>query len=232
MKDWLTRIPIAHRGLHDNAAGIIENSLSAFSAAMAAGYAIELDLRLSRDGEAMVFHDPALERLTEEKGAVASHAAKRLTALTLKGGTDRIPALPAVLDLVQGRVPLLLELKAEEGPIGALETRVADLLASYAGDVAIQSFNPEVIAWFRAHARPILRGLLARNLRDLLTPPIFASQFIAYDVTALPAPGLSLARRMGLPVIAWTVKDERTWSIGAAHADNIIFEGIRPRIWP
>jgi glycerophosphoryl diester phosphodiesterase len=228
MSDWLRRLPIAHRGLHDAALGVIENSLSSFSAALAAGYAIELDLRLSRDGEAMVYHDATLERLTEGEGPLALHSAAQLAALTLTGSPDRIPALPEVLDLVQGRVPLLLEIKAGEAIAGILESRVAALLTSYRGAVAIQSFDPAVITWFAAHAPAFGRGLLARRTRDLLTRAIFASQFIAYDVTALPALGPMVARRMGLPVIAWTVKDEQSWSIAAAHADNIIFEGIRP----
>jgi len=230
MTDWLRRIPIAHRGLHDAAAGIIENSLSAVAAAMAAGYAIELDLRLSRDGEAIVFHDETMERLTPAQGPIERYSAEQLCALTLKGSQDRIPTLASVLALVQGRVPLLLEIKAGESPVGRLEARVAEHLGSYRGDAAIQSFNPAVIAWFRLHAPVYPRGLLAGHCRDLLTLPIFASQFIAYDVTALPAPGPMIARRIGLPVIAWTVKDEQTWKIGAAHADNIIFEGIRPAL--
>lgn len=231
MRDWLKRLPIAHRGLHDAAAGIIENSPCAFSAAAEAGYAIELDLRMSRDGEAIVFHDETLERLTGERGALGSYTAAQLGSLTLRGGSDRIPTLPAVLDLIDTRVPLLLEIKAgEDRAVGALQTRIAALLQRYRGAVAVQSFDPSVIAWFHAHAPGVLRGLLARRLRDLLTPPVFAAQFIAYDVRALPAAGPFVARRLGLPVIAWTVRDERTWSIGAAHADNIIFEGVRPPI--
>ena len=228
MTDWLRHVPIAHRGLHDHAAGIIENSLSAFAAAMAASYAIELDLRLSRDGEAIIFHDATLERLTPQTGAVETHSAEFLGRLSLNGSADRIPTLPDLLAKVQGRVPLLLELKRSDTPVGRLETRVADLLAAYTGSVAVQSFDPAVVAWFRAHAPAIRRGLLAQCERDLLTPAVVVAQFIAYDVTALPAFGPAFLRRIGLPVMAWTVKDKHTWSIAAVHADNIIFEGIRP----
>jgi glycerophosphoryl diester phosphodiesterase len=230
MTDWLKRVPIAHRGLHDEAAGLTENALSAFAAAMEAGYAIECDLRLSRDGEVVIFHDATLERLTSLSGAVQSYSAKQLGQMTLRGGADRIPSLGALLGLAQSRVPLLLELKRCDAPPGVLETRVADLLADYTGPAAVQSFDPDILTWFRAHAPGIPRGLLARAEQDLLTPAIVAAQFIAYDVAALPAFGPAFARRIGLPVIAWTVRDEHTRSIAAQHADNIIFEGIRPKI--
>jgi glycerophosphoryl diester phosphodiesterase len=230
MTDWLRHVPIAHRGLHDEGAGLIENSLSAFAAAVAGNYAIECDLRLSRDGEAVIFHDETLERLTTQSGAVESYRAKQLEQMSLRGSTDRIPSLSALLSLVGTRVPLLLELKRCEAPSGVLETRVTDLLADYTGPAAVQSFDPDILTWFRAHAPAIPRGLLARAEQDLLTPAIVAAQFIAYDVAALPAFGPAFARRIGLPVIAWTVRDEHTRSIAAQHADNIIFEGIRPKI--
>jgi len=227
---WLRRLPIAHRGLHDEAAGIIENSLSAFAAARDSGYAVELDLRLSRDGEAIVFHDETLDRLTAQTGSVESYSAKQLGAMGLRGSTDQIPSLSAVLRLVARQVPLLLELKRCAAAPGTLETRVADLLAGYMGPVAIQSFDPAIVTWFQTHTPTIPRGLLASAERDLLTPAMVAAQFIAYDVRALPALGPAFARGIGRPVIAWTVRDPQTWSIAAQHADNIIFEGIHPEI--
>ncbi len=240
---WLRRTPIAHRGLHDIAQGIVENSLSAFRAAIAAGYAIELDLQPSIDGEAMVFHDETLDRLTEASGKVSLRSARALSSLKLDGSTDTIPTLAQVLDLVAGRVPLLIEIKAWTRRVGNLEARAAELLRDYAGPVAVQSFNPLTLRWYRRNAPVIPRGLLSTDyrapvpfrlsrrarfmLRHLLTAPAIRPHFIAYDVRALPALAPWIARALGLPLIAWTVASEQEWRIGARYADNIIFEGFR-----
>lgn len=240
---WLRQTPIAHRGLHDIAHGIVENSLSAFRAAIAAGYAIELDLQPSVDGEAMVFHDETLDRLTEASGKVSARSAQELSALKLAGSSDTIPKLAQVLDLVAGKVPLLVEIKAWTRRVGDLEARTAELLRDYRGPVAVQSFNPLTLRWYRRHAPVIPRGLLSTDyraavpfrlsrrtrfaLRHLLTAPVIRPHFIAYDVHALPALAPKIARALGLPLIAWTVASEQERRIGARYADNIIFEGFR-----
>jgi glycerophosphoryl diester phosphodiesterase len=240
---WLRRTPIAHRGLHDTAAGIAENSLSAFRAAITAGYAIELDLQMSRDGEAIVFHDETLERMTDAEGKVSDRDARSLSAIGLRRSTDTIPTLATALALVAGKVPLLVEIKDFSRRVGALEARAAELLRGYAGPVAVQSFNPLSLRWFRHNAPIIPRGLLSGDyrapvpfrltrrmrftLRHLLTAPVIRPQFIAYDVHALPALAPRIARALGLPLIAWTVASEQEWRIGARYADNIIFEGFR-----
>jgi glycerophosphoryl diester phosphodiesterase len=239
---WLRRTPIAHRGLHDIAQGIVENSLSAFRAAIAAGYAIELDLQPSSDGEAVVFHDETLDRLTEASGKVSERGARELAQFKLDGTGDTIPVLAQVLDLVAGRVPLLIEIKDWTRRVGGLEARVAELLRHYNGPAAVQSFNPLSMRWFRDYAPVIPRGLLSTDyrtpvprlsgrarfmLRHLLTAPVIRPHFIAYDVRALPALAPRIARALGLPLIAWTVASEQEWRIGARYADNIIFEGFR-----
>jgi glycerophosphoryl diester phosphodiesterase len=240
---WLRRTPIAHRGLHDGATGIVENSLSAFRAAIAAGYAIELDLQESADGEAVVFHDETLDRLTEASGRISERSATELSSLRLGRSADTIPTLAQVLELVAGHVPLLIEIKAWTRKVGNLEARVAELLKSYDGPVAVQSFNPLTLRWYRRNAPVIPRGLLSTNyrahipfgisrryrfaLRHLLTAFLIRPHFIAYDVHALPALAPRIARALGLPLIAWTVASDEERRIGARYADNIIFEGFR-----
>jgi glycerophosphoryl diester phosphodiesterase len=225
---WLTRLPIAHRGLHDAKAGIVENTLGAFGAAAGAGYAIELDVRASAEDEAIVFHDAKLERLTAATGPLAAQNAAALRTLTLTGSGETIPALADVLALVRRRVPLLIEIKSDGVANPRLAARVQDLLRHYDGAAAIQSFEPALLRWFARHAPALPRGLLASRNRDLLTAPTLCPHFIGYDVRGLPAPLPALARRLGCPVLAWTVKDAQTEAIGRTYADNIIFEGLRP----
>ncbi len=240
---WLRRTPIAHRGLHDQTSNIPENSLAAFRGAIDAGYAIELDLQPSRDGEAVVFHDEELARMTGTIGRVCERLASDLNRLQLQGTLERIPLLSEVLSLVAGRVPLLIELKTLSRKVGLLEARTASLLANYTGPVAIQSFNPYSVRWFRDHAPDIPRGLLSSRfrrtaqqnlpwrtrftLRHLLMAPIVRPQFIGYDIRALPALAPALARRLGLPLLAWTVASADDRQKSARLADNIIFEGFR-----
>jgi glycerophosphoryl diester phosphodiesterase len=144
------RLPIAHRALHNRAMGRIENSPSAVTAAIEAGYAIEIDVQLSRDGVAMVFHDEELGRLTGETGLVSTRTAAELVQIPLTGGQDCIPTLAEILRLIAGRVPLLIEIKDQTGEMGPsdgrLEGAVAADLAGYAGPVAVMSFNPHSVA--------------------------------------------------------------------------------------
>lgn len=242
---WLTATPVAHRGLHDIAAGIPENSRAAFGAALAAGYAIELDVRLSADGVAVVFHDATLERLCGRPGRVADLSAAELGRLALLGTAETPPTFAEVLALVDGRTPLLVEVKNYgREPIGALEQAVASALARYRGPFAVQSFNPRTVAWFRRHMPQFVRGQIAdlklppgpfprlrlAILKRLLARRHGAPHFLAYDVNQLPAPLTERARAEGLPVLAWTVRDEAQRQRAAHHADNIIFElPVRPR---
>ena len=142
---WLKR-PIAHRGLHDQAKGIIENSASAVRAAMGAGYAVEVDLQCCAGHMPIVFHDATLDRLTGETGDVATRDAEALCSLPLRGSEDRILSLPALLALVNGRVPLLLEVKSTWTREGKYEANITLLLASYPGPVAVMSFDPHCVA--------------------------------------------------------------------------------------
>ena len=143
--DWLTARPIAHRGLHDAAAGVIENTASAFAAAIAGGYGIETDLQISADGEAMVHHDDALGRLTEGSGRLADMTAAEIKAVRFKASADRILTLGELCDLVGGRATLVLELKSHFDGDRRLVQRAADVLANYAGPVAVMSFDPALV---------------------------------------------------------------------------------------
>lgn len=246
---WLRGPPIAHRGLHDVHDGRPENSCAAFQAAIAAGYAIELDVRMTRDGNAAVFHDETLERLTEATGPLRHRTTEELRRLTLQGTSETIPMLADVLTLVRGRVPLLIEIKAPTRRIGRLEQRIVDDLRRYSGPLALQSFNPICLRWLRDHAPEMCRGLLSADymkidrhiptkfspswasrfaLKHLLAAPFLRPHFIAYEVNALPGLAPALAKLLGLPLVAWTVSSERHLEISSAYADNIIFEGVVP----
>lgn len=242
--DWLTARPVAHRGLHGN--GIAENSLSAAAAAVAANYAIEVDLQLSKDGEVIVFHDETLDRLTTETGDVAARTAAELKAIRLKDTDDTIPSLADLLQLVGGKVPLVLELKSPWNGDTALARKVADMLVDYAGPVAVMSFDPDLVMALKSHAPGLPRGIVAERwylhphwsflsawrkhylgllLHLLKTKP----HFVAYAQFNLPAIAPLIARKVfGMPLLTWTVRVERERSRVLRWADQIIFEHIRP----
>jgi glycerophosphoryl diester phosphodiesterase len=245
--DWLGTIPIAHRGLHDVSRGIPENSLPAFWAAARAGYPIELDVRLLRDGEVVVMHDRDLDRVTNTTGPVSSLSSQELRGVTLLGvssGDDpraedaRVPLLRDVLDQIAGSTPLLRELKNEGDP-GTLEPAVAAVLDGYGGAFAVQSFHPGTVAWWKQHAPGVTRGLLAgdfrhesiddvtrRRLQNLEAMDTCQPDFIGYDLRLLPFEPVTRARAAGRLVLGWTAR-----SLGDAHrareyCDNLIFEGF------
>jgi glycerophosphoryl diester phosphodiesterase len=221
---WLTRAPIAHRGLHDLAARRPENSLAAFAACCRAGLPAELDVRLSRDGEVVVFHDRRLERLTGARGRVEDRDARDLRALALLGTDERVPLLREALDLVAGRVPLLVELKCVgRGPL--LEAAVLRALAGYRGDVAIQSFRRRTL-W---HLR---RGEVAPAVGHLSRGYILATglrpAFHGCEVASLAHRSVQRRRAAGAVVLAWTVRSPEQERWARRHADNVIFEGYLP----
>jgi glycerophosphoryl diester phosphodiesterase len=242
--DWLKR-PIAHRGLHDVKRGVIENSTSAVEAAIAKGFAIEVDLQASADDEAVAFHDNMLDRLTEESGPVNSRSVSELTTMPLRGSKDRILSLRDLLALVNGRVPLVLEIKSKWGKDDAYEGNIARNLRTYRGHVAVMSFDPHCIARFRSLLPYLPRGLVSERfddseywtklgswrrfaMRHLLTAAIAHPDFIAYDIRALPAVAPAIARAVGLPLLTWTARSEAEKARAQRYADAMIFEGIEP----
>jgi len=233
--DWLTERPIAHRGLH--APGVPENTLPAAEAAVEAGYPVECDVRLTEDGVPVVCHDERLHRLTGRDGTVSGTLWPQLRGLTVGDSDEPIPRLRSLLRVVDGRVPILAELKCRGLP-GRLEAAVADAFDTYDGAFAVQSFNPLSVLWFRRHRPGWARGLLGGRPRSV-TPPerlvtthllgrrLCAPHFLAYQHEHLPARALTRAPA-ALPVLAWTVRSETGRRRALRHADNVIFEDIRP----
>ena len=244
--DWLVARPVAHRGLHDFAAGVIENTPSAFAAAVAGNYAIECDLQLSADGEAMVFHDDTLERLTQGSGRVDALPAAALKRVAFRATSDHMVTLGELCELVASRVTLVIEVKSHFDGDRRLIRRAAEVLASYRGPVALMSFDPGPMAALRALAPGLTRGIVAerryrhrewdhRSVRAKRALAYFTHalatrpQFIAYSVKDLPSALLMAARRMfKLPLLTWTVRTPEDRDRAARHADQIIFEGFRP----
>lgn len=241
---WLTARPVAHRGLHGLEPGIVENLPSAFQAAIDGNYAIECDLQLSSDGEAMVFHDATLDRLTERTGKVASHTAAELKKVAFKTSTDKMQTLGEFLDQVAGRVTPVIELKIKSGDEGPLEQRTTQVLADYKGPAAVMSFNPRSMGWFAANAPDIVRGQLSTGydegsaltmprlqrfaLRHMLYNWQSRPHFIGFDINRLPQWSVTARRRLGLPVLTWTVRTDAHRDTAARYADQIIFETFRP----
>lgn len=242
---WLRGRPVAHRGLHSP--GVPENSLAAFRAAAEAGYAIELDVQPSAEGEPLAFHDEDLGRLTGTAGPVAALPLAQAATRRLLGTAEPIPALAQVLHTVAGRVPLLIEIKDQDGALGpatgALPAGVARVLAGYEGDVAVMSFSPHAVAAYRAAGGTAAVGLTScgyarddwptvpadrrATLARIVDFDAVGASFVSHDHRDLQNPAVTALRARGVPVLCWTIRspDEET---AARHlADNITFEGYR-----
>jgi glycerophosphoryl diester phosphodiesterase len=240
--------PIAHRGLHDAAKGVIENTVPAFEAAIARGYGIECDVRPAACATPMVFHDLTLGRLIEGEGQLAAHEAATLKGLSYRGAGGSMIELADLLDLVGGKVPLLIEIKSEwEAPDMRFLQSVAATAAAYRGPIALMSFDPAVMTAIRDLAPHVPRGIVsgqfladcwwrgklgperAYSLTHLLESGPAAPDFYAYDVNALPTPVTRFAREvLGLPLFTWTVRTEEQRETAARWADAPIFEGYEP----
>ncbi|KPF52556.1 glycerophosphoryl diester phosphodiesterase [Novosphingobium sp. 1529] len=236
---WLREAIYAHRGLHGP--GVPENSLAAAEAAIARGFGIECDVQRSRDGQVVVFHDRALDRLTGQAGNLADHTAAELAGMTLLDetgmvvGGETILGLRQLLDRIDGRVPLLIEVKsAPTQRIAPLCLAVRRLLEGYRGPVAVMSFDPRVAAWFRRYSPHVVHGLvvteagrrtLLARLKRHLALWRARPQFLAYDIADIANPVVRLARRRGVPVLTWTVRTPDDASRAATYADAPIAEG-------
>lgn len=241
----LRHLPVAHRAYHSRADRRPENSLAAMRAAIAAGYAIEMDVQLSRDGQAMVFHDEELDRLTAEHGLLADRTATELAAIRLTDSDEGIPTLAQVLDLVAGQVPLLIELKDQTMVMGEtdarLERAVAAALADYAGDVALMSFNPHCMAHMAEFAPHIARGLTTSSydaaewspvpadvcdrLRDIPDYDRVGASFISHQGDDLNRPRVLELKAKGAAILCWTIKSAQDEALVRRIADNVTFEG-------
>src|SRR5690606_32264188 len=239
---WLTRMPVAHRGLHDIAKGVPETSLLAFRKAIEAGYGIELDVWITGAQLVVVFHDADLQRRCGRSVLVDRNSLSELRTFRLLGTGETVPSFRDVLDQVHGQVPLVVEIKKDKGEAaGVLEASVARMLQHYPGPCAVQSFSPRTVKWFQKNAPQILRGQISTDLANMTKDLSWFTRlqlkralmtgygdpdFLAYDVRDLPSEITAAARRRRLPILSWTVRSPTERARAAAHADNIIFEDL------
>jgi glycerophosphoryl diester phosphodiesterase len=232
---WLKQQPVAHRGYHDLNKAVWENTLSAFSRAVEAGFAIECDLHYASDGVPIVFHDEDLERLCKLKGDVRERTSRELGLISVGGTADKIPTLRQLLDLVKGQVPLVIELKGREADDEGFAEAVLDVLEAYEGKVALMSFDHWLLRDLKALNAPYPLGLTAGgNKPEELEVHEKAMElgldFISYFFADLPNPFITAQREKGIVVITWTVRDEKGRKHTFENADQMTFEGFDPRV--
>lgn len=231
---WLTRRPIAHRGYHDLNATRWENTLSAFRAAVARDFAIECDVQITADGEAVIFHDDDLRRLTGLDGKVRGRTAAELGRLQVGGTDDRIPTLAEALDLIAGKVPVIIELKGNPGHDERLVDAVKRDLEGYSGNAAIMSFAHWLVRQFPLKLPDIPGGLTAEGTGTAAIEGHFSMlanriSFVSFNVKQLPNPFVSFVReRLSMPVITYTVRDDEMVNVTRLEADQVTFEGFNP----
>lgn len=235
--NWLTETYIAHRGLFNEFCP--ENSLSAFKNAIEKNYAIEIDVQLLKDGNVIVFHDNNFNRVLEIDKYVSNSTLEEIKKYTFKNSYETIPTLKEVLDLVNGQVPLLIEVK-NSLKVGELEKKTWEILKDYKGEFAIQSFNPYTLSWFKEHAPNVIRGQLSSFfkgeklnfvkkslLKKLKLNKVSCPHFISYNAENIPNKYL---KKCELPILAWTIKSQDEYMKVIKYVDNIIFEGFIPSI--
>lgn len=247
MPAWLTARPIAHRGLHDANQGLIENSPSAARAAIAAGFAIECDVQLTRDGEAVVFHDFDLARLTSARGDLIDFDADMLRTIQLKGASDTIVGLTEFMQLIGGRVPLIIEIKSRFNGDLSLTARTAAVVAAFPDHpVALKSFDPACVAALRDLCPDRPRGVVGMNdygdhefarlsiderhaLANLLHYPVSRPDFLSWRVRDLQS-GVPFLWRQACrqPLMSWTIRSTVDRAMAAEYADQMVFEGFNP----
>ena len=246
--NWLVAKPIAHRGLHNKAEGIIENTVSAAEAAIAHGFPIELDVQLTADNEAIVFHDFELDRLTGQSGLVVERKHSDLSGIDIAGAKsgDKIPSFKDYLSTIAGRTPLVIEIKSKFNGDMRLTKRVIEILAGYNGPFVVKSFDPDIVAHLRENAPNITRGFIgeleyASKADSFLTPEAkhrmanllhFSEtqpHFLSWRVKDIPCASTHLSKILGnLPVMTWTVRNPEDRAKAEKHADQMVFEGFLP----
>jgi glycerophosphoryl diester phosphodiesterase len=247
---WLAERPIAHRGLHDSTSGVIENTLRAAEAAIAGGFAIECDIQLSVDGEAIVFHDETLDRLTGATGPLSALSAAEIAKLRIKDSSEPPPTFTVFLDIVAGRTPIICELKSRFDGDWRIADRAAALAATYDGPLAFKSFDHDLVAYLRLrhpHMRPSRGpcpiGLLAqasyddpewtflsaeqkRDWTDFDHYDLARPDFLSFNVDDLPHKIPFLVKELtGAPIMAWTVRTPEQREAAHKWADQIVFDG-------
>ena len=240
--ELVTQRPIAHRGLHEFNKGVVENTSSAFAAAIAKGYPIECDLQWTRDGEAVVFHDDHLDRLTEGHGLVKNFSAAEIKQLVIRNSTDRVQTLAELLAQVRGQVPLVIELKSHWDGDVRLAQRAIDGLKGYTGPYCIMSFDPDMIAEVRRLSPSTIRGIVAERgtdpyygtlslarqleLRTFSHVSRTRPDFVSFYFEELPWAPITALRSSGLPVISWTIRSPQQAVMAKRCSDQITFEGF------
>lgn len=232
----------AHRGLHDRSGMAPENSMEAFRRAAEAGYGIELDVQMTKDGIPVIFHDNTLERMCGVKKEIEEYTYKELQQFRLEGSEERIPKLEDMLSMVNGRVPLIVEIKSEKTDVSFC-TVIDQMLRAYPGEYCIESFNPLVLLWYRRNHNSVVRGQLASNFRidgehrnliyffmtHLLLNIFTAPDFIAYNHQFKEEPGRRICRTLyGHPAVAWTIRSSDELEKMRKEFDVFIFENFLP----
>lgn len=243
--DWLLASPIAHRGFFDNESGYPENSLAAFERAITSGYPIELDVRLLKDSEVVVFHDKSLERMTNQKGLIKDFTSDQIRQIRLLDTQHTIPLISEVLESVAGQVPLIVEVKNVDHRVGPLEEALWQQLSSYNGKYTVVSFNPFTLKWFWKNAPEVIRGQLSSDfrgedlpfytkflLRNLFMNFISKPDFILYDIRCLPYWAATRAKRRGFPLLVWTARNWEDQEKALKFGDNLVFDGYDPEEEP
>lgn len=230
---WLCKIPISHRGLHDGNDNLPENSLSAFQNAIDKNYAIELDIHQLKDGNLAVFHDNTLKRVCGEDVKISSLTTEDLKKYKLFDTDETIPTLDEVLEKVNGKVPLLIEIKSFDLN-GKLESKLYEKLQKYKGEYAIESFNPYTLNWFKKNAPEVLRGQLIFDIEKVLGFGNFLSEFLINSKLTMPhfiateASAVHKIDKGDKPMLTWTVKTKEQYDKVIKYCDNTIFERFNP----
>ncbi|MBO0733438.1 MAG: glycerophosphodiester phosphodiesterase [Methylocapsa sp.] len=243
---WLTARPIAHRGLHSQGNGLVENTLAAAEAALAKNYAIECDVRYTKDGEAVVFHDATVDRLLCATGRVDAFSAAELSRLVYKKCDQRIISLHDFLARIDGRVPVIVEIKSHYDGDTRLAARTVATIADFAGPISLKSLDPQVLIHLREAGLDCPMGLVARadyddeewkalpqetleRLADLRDFPLVQPDYLSWNHINLPHAVPTLCRTaIGMPVMTWAVASEAASRQARVWADQIIFEGFEP----
>lgn len=231
---------IAHRGLYNNDGGIPENSLEAARKSVLCGFGVELDLRLSSDGEVMVFHDETLERMTSHEGAIHDYTKNELQQISLLGTKQTIPTLSQYLEIVDGKVPLIIELKDTKQNPHFCE-KVATILDNYRGDFVVESFFPDILIWFKKNRPSYIRGQLSLVMKKgeksflirfvlayLLTNFLSKPHFISYRHEDVDNLSFKICKAYGAMTVGWTIDTLPAYKKSTAIFDTIIFEKILP----
>lgn len=237
---WITTVPIAHRGL-DNG-DVHENSMEAFKKAIESGYAIELDVQLTKDKEVIVFHDSNLLRMTGDSRDVKDVEYDEIKSLKLENTEETIPTLKEVLELVDNQVPILIELKDEKEATD-LAAKTYEVVENYEGRYLVQSFNPFTLEWFKNNASEVIRCQLSSDftddpnntlewyevfvLKNLLLNFKSKPHVIAYDLNSVDNLSVGLLKAK-YPILSWTIANEEHMHMGYKKTDNIIFDNILP----